>query len=320
MQENLYSWGTSRRFNAYANWCVKTFGSRLQKVALDAGFTCPNRDGTLGYNGCIYCNNSGFNPSYCDSSKSISWQLKKGIDFLNVRYKNPKNFIAYFQAYSNTYSSLKILKEKYEEALNFPEIIGLSIGTRPDCVNDEILDYLEELSQKYFINIEFGVESFYNKTLEKINRGHTVEQSVEAIEKTAKRKIKTGIHLIFGLPTESRNEMLNEAEFISNLPIHSIKLHQLQIIKNTLLADDYLINSEKYNLFTLDEYIDFIVEFTERLNPDICIERFTSEVPPSMIAGPNFGTLRNDKVLQMIEKRFDERNTFQGKKYQVTNI
>jgi len=315
MGQPIYKWGSNRRFNAYANWCVNKFGSRLQKVALDAGFTCPNRDGFLGADGCIYCNNDGFNPSYCNSSKSISQQLKEGIEFMVVRYRRANNYIAYFQAYSNTYAPLNILEEKFEEALNYEGVIGLSIGTRPDCIDDEKLDYLQMLNEKYFVTVEYGVESCYNKTLEKINRGHTFEQSVEAIEKTTKRKINTGIHLMFGLPGESREEMLDEAKIISALPVHSIKFHQLQIIKNTKIAEDFKNNPEKFNLFSLEEYIDFIIGFVERLNPEIIIERFTSEVPPSMIAGPNFGTLRNDQVLQLIEKKFEERNTWQGKVY-----
>ncbi|MFA6925104.1 MAG: TIGR01212 family radical SAM protein [Bacteroidales bacterium] len=313
MQKEKYTWGNNRRFNAYTNWCVKTFGSRLQKVSLDAGFTCPNRDGTIGAGGCIYCNNDGFNPSYCNSNKPITQQLNEGIEFLAVRYRRTSNYIAYFQAYSNTYSSLEKLKKLYEEALSHEGVIGLSIGTRPDCIDDEKLDYLQKLNEKYFITVEYGVESCYNKTLEKISRGHTFEKSVEAIEKTAKRKINTGIHLIFGLPGETRNEMLKEAEIISKLPVHSIKFHQLQILKNTQIAEEYKNNPENFIFFGLGEYIDFIIDFIEMLNPEIKIERFTSEVPPRMIAVPNFGTLRTDRILQMIEKRMEERSTWQGK-------
>ncbi|MDD5570100.1 MAG: TIGR01212 family radical SAM protein [Bacteroidales bacterium] len=313
MQNKIYQWGHNRRFNAYTNWCVKKFGSRLQKVSLDAGFTCPNRDGTIGTGGCIYCNNEGFNPSYCSPKKTITQQLKEGIEFLAVRYPRTSNYIAYFQAYSNTYAPLEKLKKLYEEALSCEGVMGLSIGTRPDCIDDKKLDYLQKLNEKYFITVEYGVESCYNKTLEKINRGHSFEKSVKAIEKTAKRKINTGIHLIFGLPAEDRSEMLKEAEIISKLPIHSVKFHQLQILKNTPIAEEYKNHPEKFSFFGLDEYIDFIIDFTEKLNPGITIERFTSEVPPRMIAGPNFGTLRTDRILQLIEKRMEKRNTWQGK-------
>ena len=308
-----FHWKHKRRFNAYTNFCQKKFGERIQKLSINAGFTCPNRDGSVGKNGCIYCDNNAFNPSYCNPEKSITQQINEGIAFHEVRYRRAEKYLAYFQTFSNTYADISNLKLKYEEALRHKDVMGLVIGTRPDCIDDEKLNYLKKLSEQYFISIEYGVESSNNSTLAKINRGHTFEQSVKAIEETAKRNIQTGIHLIFGLPCEDKIEMLETAKIISNLPISTIKFHQLQIIKNTAIEDEYKINPYKFHIFELDEYIEFIIDFTERLNPSIMIERFTAEVPPRFLSKGGFGLLRTDQILQKIEKRMDERETWQGR-------
>lgn len=314
-----YEWENSRRFNALTNFFQKKFGERIQKLSVNAGFTCPNRDGTIGINGCTYCNNAAFNPSYCSVEKSITQQIAEGIDFHTKRYRRAEKYLAYFQTYSNTHADLEILKSKYEEALSCEGIAGLVIGTRPDCIDNAKLDYLQKLSEKYFISVEYGVESCYNSTLEKINRGHTFEQSVKAIEETTSRGIHTGIHLIFGLPGESREEMLAEADTISKLPISTVKFHQLQIIKDTITAAEYAANPENFDIFNLAEYLEFIIDFTERLNPRIMIERFTAEVPPRFLVKGGFGLLRTDQVLQRIEKRMEERETWQGKLFVKCN-
>ena len=310
-----YHWKHNRRFNAFSNYCKTTFGERIQKLSINAGFTCPNRDGTVGTSGCIYCNNEAFNPSYCSAAKSITQQIEEGIEFHAKRYRKAGKYLAYFQAYSNTYAPLADLKEKYEEALKHPEVAGLVIGTRPDCVDEEKLDYLQLLAKDHFISVEYGVESCFNKTLKHVNRGHTFEQSVWAIGETAKRNIHTGIHIILGLPGETREDMLSEANIISSLPVTTIKLHQLQIIKGTELANDFEANPDNYHIFSLEEYIDFVIDFTERLKPGIMIERFTAEVPPRFMLTGGFGLLRTDQILQMIEKKMEERNTWQGRLY-----
>jgi radical SAM protein (TIGR01212 family) len=312
---NEFPWKHHRRFNAYANYFRQTFGERVQKVAVNAGFTCPNRDGTIGTGGCTFCNNQAFNPSYCKAEKSVSQQIKEGMEFLSQRYKNPGKYLAYFQAYSNTYDEINILKRKYEEALKFPKVAGLVIGTRPDCIDDEKLDYFQQLAEKYYIILEYGIESCYNKTLQRINRGHDFESSVEALRKTAQRGIKTGAHIIFGLSGESRQEMLEEADILSKLPLNNLKFHQLQIFKDTQIEEEYMQHPDHFQLFGLEEYIDFIVKFLERLNPKIVIERFYSEAPPRFLAGPRWGLLRNDQILVMIEKKLEEMNTWQGKKF-----
>jgi len=311
-----YPWQHNRRFNAYAQYFKQQFGERVQKVTIDAGFTCPNRDGSLGKGGCTYCNNDAFNPSYCNSDKPIKQQIEEGIEFHANRYRRANKFLAYFQAYSNTYKPLKELKKIYEQALEIDGIIGLVIGTRPDCIDDEKLEYLKELSKKYYIIIEYGIESCYDKTLKKINRGHTFKQSVEAIEKTASYGLKTGAHLIIGLPDETKKMILKEAEILSKLPLNNIKFHQLQIIKDTQMAKDFRKAPEQFSFFSLDEYVDFIVDFLEKLNPKFVVERFAGEVPPRFIVGKSWGLIRNDQILQKVEKRLEERNTWQGKMWE----
>ena len=310
--------GIDKRYNSYSEWVRNRFGGRVQKLTIDAGFTCPNRDGNKGTGGCTYCNNDAFNPSYCQPQKSITQQIEEGIEFHKVRYRRATNYLAYFQAFSNTYAPLDELKKLYVEALSNPGIIGLVIGTRPDCIDDVKLEYFRELNETHFVSIEYGIESCYNETLEKINRGHTYEEAADAIEKTAKAGIHTGSHLIFGLPGESREQMLEQVDIINQLPLSSIKFHQLQIIEGTAMAKQYKQNPADFNLFTLDEYIDFIVKFVERLKPEIVIERFSSEAPPRFQAGPTWGMLRTDQVMQMINKAFEENDTRQGKLYKKT--
>lgn len=313
----MYIWGHNRRYNAYSDYLKKAFGERVQKISIDAGFTCPNRDGTLGSGGCHFCNNDAFNPSYCNPKKSIAQQIREGIEFHAKRYRRAGKFLAYFQAYSNTHDTLDNLKNKYEQALDFKEVIGLVIGTRPDCIDKEKLEYLKELSEHYYIIVEYGIESCYNKTLERINRGHTFEQSVKAIKATAAMSIKTGAHIILGLPGESRKEMLDEAEILSELPLTTIKFHQLQIIKNTSFEEEYSNSPQNFNLFSLEDYIEFIIEFVEKLNPSFLIERFAGEVPPAFLAGPGWGLIRNDQILNLIERKMEEYDTWQGCRYAI---
>jgi len=311
--KNLYPWGHERRFNAYSNYFKKTFGERVQKISVDAGFTCPNRDGTLGSGGCTYCNNDAFNPSYCHPDKSVRQQLEEGIAFHQKRYRRVRQYLAYFQAYSNTYAELDFLKTLYDQAFKVPGVVGLVIGTRPDCVDAQKLDYFQELSRHHYIIIEYGIESCYNDTLNRINRQHTFEQSVDAIQATSQRGIRTGGHLIFGLPGESRQAMLKEADIISKLPLDNIKFHQLQIIKGTQMASEFAAHPEVFNFFTWEEYREFMIDFLERLNPSFVVERMTGEAPPRFIAGPRWGKKRTDQILNLFEQRMEERDTWQGK-------
>jgi uncharacterized protein len=311
----MYPWGHQRRFNSYAEYFKRQFGGRVQKLAIDAGFTCPNRDGTKGRGGCTYCDNDAFNPSYCHPQKSVRQQIEEGIEFHEKRYRRAKRYLAYFQPYSNTYAPTGKLKEIYSQALSYPGIIGLVIGTRPDCIDREKLEYFSELARNHYIMLEFGIESCYNRTLERINRGHTFEDSVTALEMASHYQLKTGVHLIFGLPGESREEMMDEARVLSDLPVNNIKFHQLQIIKGTRMASEFKNNPEDFLQFTMEEYIEFIIDFTENLNPGFVIERFAGEVPPRFLAGPGWGLIRNDQLLAKIEKRMAERGTWQGRFY-----
>jgi len=310
-----YYWGHSRRFNAYSNYFKAHFGGRVQKVSVDAGFTCPNRDGKLGEGGCTFCNNDAFNPSYCLPEKSISKQIEEGISFHRRRYRRSIGYLAYFQAYTNTYGNPDRLRTLYNEALAVPEVIGLVIGTRPDEVDNEKLDLLQELSESYYITIEYGVESVYDKTLKRINRGHDFSTSVKAIEETARRGINCGAHFIFGLPGESRAEMLACSDIISELPLSSVKFHQLQIIEDTVMAEEYKKEPSDFNFFTWEEYQDFFISFLERLNPSIVVERFTGEAPPKLILSPRWGKGRSDGLMVEFERKMEELDTWQGRLY-----
>lgn len=311
----MYPWGHQRRFNAYSNYFRALFGERVQKLSIDAGFTCPNRDGTKGRGGCTYCNNDAFNPSYCKPEKSVEQQIREGMEFHAWRYKKPAKYLAYFQPFSNTYAPLEMLKEVYGQALQFPEIAGLVIGTRPDTIDDEKLEYFSQLSKKYYVIIEYGIESCYDKTLERINRGHTFEDSRQAVIKTAAAGIKTGAHIIFGLPGESRDEMMAQAGILSSLPLTNIKFHQLQIIKGTRMEKEFAEDPAQFDLFSLEEYIPFVVDFIARLNPALIIERFAGEVPPRYQAVPGWNLVRNENIVEMVEAELERRQSYQGKYY-----
>ena len=313
MPETKYPWGHERRFNSYPEYFRKRFGERVQKVSIDAGFSCPNIDGTKARGGCTYCNNRSFNPSYCSPRKSITRQIDDGIEFHRFRYRRVKKYLAYFQAFSNTHAPLSELKKIYNQAIQHPAITGLVIGTRPDCMDEEKLDYFAKLAKDKYLSIEYGIETTNNESLRRVNRYHTFEDSIEAIEATAARNIPVGAHLIFGLPGEKRDEMLAQSRIISALPLTTVKFHQLQIIKGTKMANDYGKHPGDYPLFSLEEYVDFIIKFTENLNPGIIIERFVSEVPPRFRLAPDWGMLRADRIQQLIEAKMEEINTWQGK-------
>ncbi len=283
----------------FGTWIRQKTGCRVQKLAVAAGFSCPNRDGKLSSGGCTFCNNEAFNTSYCDRSKSVTAQLEDGKRFFNRRKPGMK-YLAYFQAYSNTYAPLTRLKTLYEEALSVDDVVGIVIGTRPDCVNGEILDYLEELSHHTFVLVEYGVESCNDETLRRINRGHDFACSRKAIEETHRRGIYTCAHIILGLPGESREDMLHQADIVSSLPIDVLKLHQLQIIKGTTMAREY--EQHPFHTFSLDEYVDLLADYLPRLRPDIALERFVSESPSRLLIAPRWG-VKPQEVTKMVKER-----------------
>ncbi|MTK54249.1 TIGR01212 family radical SAM protein [Paludibacter sp.] len=300
-------------YNDYTTRLREILGVRVQKISINAGFTCPNRDGKVGKGGCTYCNNQTFNPEYCMQDKSVTQQITEGISFFRKKHEEQK-FLAYFQAYTNTYGELRHLISLYEEALTYPDVIGLVIGTRPDCVNEELLDYFQKLSRKCYVMIEYGVESTNDKTLNFINRGHTFENAQNAIRATAERGIYTAAHLILGLPGEDRPTLLSHALHLSKLPLTAIKLHQLQLIKGTAMAQQYIKHPEWFRLFSVDEYIDLCIDFLELLHPDISIERFTSLSPYHLLLAPDW-KVKNYEFVVKLQRRMKERNTQQGKLY-----
>ncbi len=299
------------RYNEYGLWLKELLGVKVQKISLNAGFTCPNRDGRVGTGGCTYCNNQTFNPDYCVTTKSITRQLEEGKHFFSRKYPDMK-YLAYFQAYTNTYDSLQNLKAKYEEALSVPDVIGLVIGTRPDCMPNDLLDYFSDLNHRTFLLVEYGIESIYDATLSRINRGHTHVQTVDAVTRTAACGIRTGAHLILGLPGESREAILAEAGILSALPLTTLKLHQLQLIKGTRMAEEYEEKPSDFHLFTPEEYIDLVIDFIERLRPDLILERFVSQSPSSLLALPGWG-LKNHEFVDRLRARMQTRNAHQGR-------
>ncbi len=299
------------RYNEYGLWLKEQLGVKVQKISLNAGFTCPNRDGRVGTGGCTYCNNQTFNPDYCVTTKSITRQLEEGKHFFSRKYPDMK-YLAYFQAYTNTYDSHQNLKAKYEEALSVPDVIGLVIGTRPDCMPNDLLDYLSDLNHRTFLLVEYGIESIYDATLSRINRGHTHAQTADAVTRTAACGIRTGAHLILGLPGESREAILAEAGILSALPLTTLKLHQLQLIKGTRMAQEFAEQPSDFHLFTPEEYIDLVIDFIERLRPDLILERFVSQSPSSLLALPGWG-LKNHEFVDRLRVRMQTRNTHQGR-------
>ena len=309
-----YDFPDGKRYNSFVGYFKRRYGERLQKIVLDAGFTCPNRDGKVGKGGCTYCDNSAFHPSYSTPGKSIRQQLDEGIEFHKVRYRTTEHYLAYFQAYSNTYAPLERLRQLYEEALSHPQVVGIVIGTRPDCVDEAKLDYLAELAQKHVVIVEYGIESCYDVTLRRINRGHDFETARRAVEMTAERGIDVGVHFILGLPGETRQMMLDACRMINELPVRSVKFHQLQIVKGTRMEREYAERPEDFERFSLDEYLDFFVDMLERLRPTLSIERFVGEVPPRFVNETPWGLIRNVELLRLLDLRLEERATWQGRK------
>ena len=296
------------RYNEYGFWLKEQLGVKVQKISLNAGFTCPNRDGRVGTGGCTYCNNQTFNPDYCITEKTITQQLEEGKQFFSKKYPEMK-YLAYFQAYTNTYDSLANLKAKYEEALSVPDVLGLVIGTRPDCMPDALLEYLEELNRRTFLLVEYGVESANEETLVRVNRGHTFAQARECIIRTAQRGIRVGVHMILGFPWETRSELIRQAQLIASLPITTLKLHQLQVIKGTQLAREYELHP--WPLPTAEEYVDLVLEYISHLPSSLVLERFVSQSPPEYVIAPRWG-LKNHEFSALVKKAIQKRSTQLG--------
>ncbi len=339
----MFGFSEGKRYNSFVGYYRRRYGERLQKLVLDAGFSCPNRDGTVGRGGCTYCDNAAFHPGYSTPGKPLLTQIDEGIEFQKVRYPRVRHYLAYFQAYSNTYGSLERLKALYEEVLRHPEVVGIVIGTRPDCVDVEKLDYLADLAAGRvlpgwqrslrkvpgptvqapvpdtltapIVVVEYGIESCHDSILRHINRGHNFECARKAVEMTAERGIDTGAHFILGLPGETREMLLDQCGLISSLPLRSVKFHQLQIVKGTAMEKEYAADPSAFYRPGLDEYLDFVIDILERLRLDLYIERVAGEVPPRFVNDTPWGLVRNFEILRLLDKRLEERGTWQGRLY-----
>lgn len=304
------------RYNDYGSFLQQHFAGKVQKISINGGFTCPNRDGTVGRGGCTFCNNQTFNPDYCRSELSVTEQLQEGIRFFARKYPTMR-YLAYFQAYTSTYDNIDRLIARYEEALSVEGVVGIIIGTRPDCMPPALLDYLAQLAQRTFVTVEYGVESTIDTTLQRINRGHDYASAVEAITRTAQAGIITGAHLILGLPGESRDDMLSHASRLSQLPLHTIKLHQLQLIRGTVMGNEYEAHPQQFDIPDIDTYIDLAIDFTELLRPDIVIERFVSQSPAELLLAPHWG-VKNHEFTARLLRRMRERDAYQGSRWQAS--
>lgn len=315
-----------KRYNTFVGYYKRVYGERLQKLVIDAGFTCPNRDGTVGYGGCSFCDNAAFHPSYSTAGKSIAGQIDEGIEFHQVRYRNTKHYLAYFQSYSNTYAPLPRLKELYLEALSHPHIVGIVIGTRPDCIDEEKLDWLAELKAgralpdwcrdgfgSPVVKVEYGIESCYDATLLRVGRGHDVAAAERAVKLSAERGLDPGAHFILGLPGESRSMLVDQCSFISSMPLHSVKFHQLQLVKGTRIEKEYAAVPDDFLRLDLPEYLDLVVDILERLRPDLYIERVAGEVPPRFVNETQWGLIRNFQILHLLDDCLSGRDTWQGR-------
>lgn len=339
----MFGFSEGKRYKSFVGYYRRRYGERLQKLVLDAGFSCPNRDGTVGRGGCTYCDNAAFHPGYSTPGKPLLAQIDEGITFQKVRYPRARHYLAYFQTYSNTYGSLERLKALYEEVLRHPEVVGIVIGTRPDCVDEVKLDYLADLAAGRvlpgwqrslrqapgptvqapvpdtltapIVVVEYGIESCYDSTLRHINRGHNFECARKAVEMTAERGIDTGAHFILGLPGETREMLLDQCGLISSLPLRSVKFHQLQIVKGTAIEKEYAVDPSAFYRPGLDEYLDFVIDILERLRSDLYIERVAGEVPPRFVNDTPWGLVRNFEILRLLDRRLEERGTWQGRLY-----
>lgn len=301
-----------RRFNSYGAYLKERFGSRVAKLSVDAGFTCPTRDGSLSRGGCIYCNNESFVPPYARVRYSLRSQVLTGMEFLKKRYGVDK-FIIYFQAYTNTYGDVEMLEELWRSALKFDGVVGISIGTRSDCVDEEKIRVMERIAKSTYFTVEYGIESIYDKTLSFANRGHDYASVVSAISMTRGKGINIGAHLIVGFPTETIDEMLYMATEVSRLGIDYLKVHNLHVVKNTPL--EKLYRESPFKLFSYDEYVGFVVEFLERLSPQIVVERLFTDTPGDLLVAPRWG-MTHSEILRGIERELERRDTYQGRLYE----
>ena len=313
----MHIWGDDRPYNSCAAYFKRLFGGRVQKVAVNAGFTCPNRDGRISTGGCTFCNNSAFTPSYCQPTKSVSQQIEEGIEFHLRRYRTATRYLAYFQSFTNTYAPLEQLKQLYDEALSNPLVAGIVVGTRPDCVDEQTLNYFATLAKSHYVALEYGIESCDDAVLASINRGHDYATAVRAVKMTAERGIHCGAHFILGLPGQSEVDLIVQTNKINALPLTTVKFHQLQLFRSTPLAAEYDAHPERFRFWSVEEYIDLFIEILRRLRPDIVVERFAGEAPPRYHHTKGWGLVRNETLLAMLDRRLEEKNYRQGEIFNI---
>ncbi len=298
-------------YRSYGAFLREKFGVRVHKVPVHAGFTCPNRDGTVAYGGCTYCNIDSFTPEGARARVPIREQVRNGIAYLKRRM-DVQAFIVYFQPYTNTYALLPTLRALYEEALDHPDVVGLSVGTRPDCVEEDKLAYFEALARDTFVTLEYGIESVHDATLKRINRGHVYAQTVDAVRRTAGRGVYVCGHLILGFPSETREQMLQTVEEVSRLPLDFVKLHNLHVVRYTELARQYA--AQPFHVFTFDEWVQVACDALERLNPEFIVERLYGDAPGHLLIAPTW--CRNGaRVVHAIQREMKRRRTVQGSRY-----
>jgi len=296
------------RFRSYNKWLKEKFGERVYKVIVDAGFTCPNRDATVAVGGCAYCNNNSFRPPSAIKTDPIRDQVRDGIQYIRKRFEANK-FIIYFQPFTNTYADTEYLRQLYVDAIDHPEVVGLAIGTRPDCVDEEKIRMIDEIAQKTFVSLEFGVESIYDDTLRRVNRGHDYAAFLRAMELTRGRSIHIGAHLILGFPWETREQWLAMADEMSRVGVDALKIHHLHLVRGTALAAEYV--RRPFRVLEYEEYLNVLCDFVERLDSRIIIERMFGEAPFGLLVAPNWRRTKNDLVRD-IQRKFEERNVHQG--------
>lgn len=309
MDLSSYATKEGLRYNHFGSYLKARLGFPAHKITIDAGFTCPNRDGMVGYGGCVYCDNRAFNINVRRKlKKSPREQIAEGIAHVKEKFGVDK-IIAYYQAYSNTYGDVSCLKKRYDEIRDFPEIIGLAIGTRPDCVDPEKLNLIESYSKDYMVWIEYGLQSANEETLKRINRGHTVGQFLEAVEMARGRKVSICVHLILGLPGEDYSAMMKTADLLAGLPIAGVKLHNQCVVKGTVLEKMY--DQGKYRPLTLEEYVKTAVDFLEMIPPEVTVQRLTADVPDEIFVAPSWAKNRR-KIMAEIDREFVRRDSRQG--------
>ena len=301
------------RYYSYNRYLRHRFGRRVQKVSLDAGFTCPNVDGTVAVGGCVFCDNRSFSPSRrIPRLKSLEAQLDDGIRRLQHRY-DADRFLAYFQPATNTYAPVDELRPLYETALADPRVVGLAVGTRPDCVPDDVLELLAELASRTYLSVEYGMQTIHDRSLDWMNRGHHYDAFLDAMARSQGRGFEICVHVMLGLPGESHDDMLATARAVASLPIDAVKIHNLYVVKNTPLADDFAAG--KVRMLERDEYVAIVVDFLEIMNPNCLVERTSGDAPPDFFIAPGW-CLDKPGVRTALDAEFARRDSWQGKAVQ----